>query len=186
MWILSCAQPTNTCSKLTIKKFRLICICSSLKINAACYRSFVFIVDFDHIFYCFSYFNLEQVFVNRLWKTSHNVLKTLFQGLFHSAVYHWTQLKQIATTLSAYYDMNILWAYVSALNFLWESQANDHRFVLLFDLLYHRYFPEILSFLLCQNENLFKSWFKPCFNALKQWKKLVGVWSATLIIGFMT
>ena len=38
--------------------------------------------------------------------------------------------------------MVILWAYVSALNLLWESQANNHRFVSLFDL-YHRYFPEI-------------------------------------------
>ena len=47
------------------------------------------------------------------------------------------------TTLSAYYDMNILWTYVSALNLLWEYQANIHRFVPLFDLLYHRYFPEI-------------------------------------------
>ena len=34
--------------KVTIKKIRLLCICSSLKINTACYRSFVFIVDFDH------------------------------------------------------------------------------------------------------------------------------------------
>ena len=106
-----------------------------------------------------------------MWKTSHNVLKTIFQGLFYSVIYHCTQLKQIATTLSAYYDMNKLWAYVSALNLLWESQANNHCFVSLFDLLYHCYFPEIL---LCQNKNLFKSWFKSCFNALKQWKKLVG------------
>ena len=67
------------------------------------------------------------------------VLKTLF----HLAIYHCSQLKQIATILSAYYDMNILWAYVSALNFLWESQANNPRFVLLFDLLYHCYFREI-------------------------------------------
>ena len=43
-----CAQLTNTCSELTIKKIRLICMCSSLKINTACHRSFVFIVDFDH------------------------------------------------------------------------------------------------------------------------------------------
>ena len=30
------------------KKIRLICMCSSLKINTACHRSFVFIVYFDH------------------------------------------------------------------------------------------------------------------------------------------
>ena len=47
------------------------------------------------------------------------------------------------TTLSAYYDMNILWTYVSAPNLLWESQANNHRFVPLFDLLYH---PRALIF----------------------------------------
>ena len=52
--------------------------------------------------------------------------------------------------------MNILWTYVSALNFLWEPQANNHRFFPLYDLLYNRYFPETESFLLCQNENLFK------------------------------
>ena len=93
--------------------------------------------------YSFSTFSFEQVFVSRVGKTSHNVLETLFQGLFHSAICYCTQLKQITTTLNAYYDMNILWAYVSALNFLWESQANNPRFVLLFDLLYHCYFREI-------------------------------------------
>ena len=114
--------------------------------------------------FSFSTLNFEEVFVSRVWKTSHNVLETLFQDLFHSAIYHCTQLKQVTTILSAYYDMNILWAYVSALNLLLESQTSNHRFISLFDLLYHRYFPE---FWLCQNENLFKSW--------KQWKKLVGV-----------
>ena len=69
-----------------------------------------------------STFNFEQVFVSRVWKTSHNVVKTLFQGLFHLAIYHCTQLKQITTILSAYYDMNILWAYVSALNCCWNPK----------------------------------------------------------------
>ena len=113
-----------------------------------------------------STFNFEQLFVNRVWKRSHNVLKTLFQGLFHSTIYRYTQLKQITTTSSAYYDMNILWAYVSTLNFLWESQANNHRFVSLFDLLYHRFPRDLFFFAVsCQNGNLFKSWFKSCFNA---------------------
>ena len=34
--------------KVNNKKIRLICMCSSLKINTACHGSFVFIVDFDH------------------------------------------------------------------------------------------------------------------------------------------
>ena len=40
-------------------------MCSSLKINTACHRSFVFIVDFDHNQHInsFSSFNFEQVFV---------------------------------------------------------------------------------------------------------------------------
>ena len=55
-------------------------MCSNLKINTArlCYLVF--------FYHSFSNFNFEQVFVSRVWKTSHNVLKTLFQGLFHSAI----------------------------------------------------------------------------------------------------
>ena len=34
--------------KVSNKKIRFICMCSSLKINTACHCSFVFIVDFDH------------------------------------------------------------------------------------------------------------------------------------------
>ena len=52
MRIPSCAQLANliiNCSKLIIKKIRLICwMCSKLKINTAWHRSGVFIVDFDH------------------------------------------------------------------------------------------------------------------------------------------
>ena len=48
LWTLSCAQLTNTCSKLTIKKIGLIRMCPSLKINSACHCSFVFVVDLDH------------------------------------------------------------------------------------------------------------------------------------------
>ena len=46
LWILSCAQLRNACSKLIIPKIRLIYMCLNLEINTAC--SFVFIVDFDH------------------------------------------------------------------------------------------------------------------------------------------
>ena len=48
LWILSCAQLRNACSKLIIPKIRLIYMCLNLEINTAWLRSFVFIVDFDH------------------------------------------------------------------------------------------------------------------------------------------
>ena len=70
----------------------------------------------------------------------------LLKTLFHLAIYHCSQFKQITTILSAYYDMNILWAYVSALNLLLKSQANNHRFVSSFDLLYHRYHRDLIFF----------------------------------------
>ena len=108
--------------KVNSKKIRFICMCSRLKINTACHCSFVFIVDFDHsqhINIVFVLLTLKKYFTDkyffkvkdkvimfwRVWKTSHNVLKSLFQGLFHSAIYRCTQLKQIATILSAYYDI---------------------------------------------------------------------------------
>ena len=141
-------------------------MCSSLKINTVCHCSFVFVVDFDHSQHINIVFLLLTQIKYLSVRCERHVLTTLFQGLFHSAIC--TQLKQSTTTLSAYYDMNILQAYVSALNLLWESEANNHRFVSLFDLLYHGYFPEIQSFLLRQNENLFKSLFKSCFNVLKE------------------
>ena len=41
--------PTDKCMfKVNSKKIRLIYRCSSLKINTACHRFFVFIIDFDH------------------------------------------------------------------------------------------------------------------------------------------
>ena len=46
--ILSCAHLTNACSKLIIKKIRLICMRSNLEVNTAWFRFFVFIVDSDH------------------------------------------------------------------------------------------------------------------------------------------
>ena len=63
--------------------------------------------------------------------------------------------------------MNMFWPHVSALNLLLEPKACYSRFLPLFDLLCHRYFPEIFYFLLYQIENLFKS--------LKQQNKLVGI-----------
>ena len=74
MWILSRAQLANTCSKLTIKKIRLICwMCSMLKINTAWHRSGVFIVDFDHS----QHINIVLLLLtsNKFLWTSHNVLK---------------------------------------------------------------------------------------------------------------
>ena len=97
-------------------------MCSSLKINTACHRSFVFIVEFDHS---------QRINIVSLLLTLNKYLSVgcerqvlMFwkpyseKGLFHSAISHRTQLKQITTTLSAYYDMNILFAYVSSLNLL--------------------------------------------------------------------
>ena len=139
MWIFYCSQVANTCSKLTLKKIRLMCMCSSLKINTSSHCSFVFVVDFDHS----QHINIVFLLLTLNKCLFYNVLKTLFEGLFHLAICQCIKLKQITTTLSAYYDMNIVWAYVLALNMLWESQANNPRFVSLFDLLYHRYFPEI-------------------------------------------
>ena len=40
--------PTNKYKcKVNNKKIRLVCMCSSLKMNTACHRSFVFIIGFD-------------------------------------------------------------------------------------------------------------------------------------------
>ena len=64
----------------------------------------------------------------------------MLKDLLHSAIHHCTELKYIMTPLGAYHYMNILWTYVSALNLIYESQANNHGLVLLLDLLYHRYF----------------------------------------------
>ena len=69
--------------KVNNKKIRLICwMCSKLKINTAWHSSGVFIIDFHHSqhisvsIYTVSTFNFEQVFVSKVWKASHDVLKT--------------------------------------------------------------------------------------------------------------
>ena len=75
-----------------------------VKTNTAWHRSGVFIVDFESAYqYSVSAFNFEKVCASRVWKTSHNVLKTQksdvfvlqwnLQDLFHSAIYHCTELK---------------------------------------------------------------------------------------------
>ena len=142
MWIFSCAHLKNTCSKVTIKKLdnMHVCMCSSKYSMPSFFCFYCWLWSLSPNQYSFSTFNFEQVFLSSIWN---NVLKTLFQDLFHLAIYHCTQLKKIATSLNAYYDINILWTYVLSLNLLWESQTNNHRFIPLFDLLYHRYFPEI-------------------------------------------
>ena len=101
--------PTNKCMfKVNNKNIGLICMFSSLKINTACCCSFVFVVDFDHSQHINIVFLLLTLNKYLSVGCKRHVLLTLFQGLFHSAIYHCTQLKQITTTLSAYYDMNIL------------------------------------------------------------------------------
>ena len=123
-------------------------MCSSFKINTACHRPFVFIVDFKHI-----------VFFSKMWKASHNVLKPYFKAISFSNLWlHPIEINYDHIKFLLWYEhIMILRTYVPALNFLWESQANNYRFALLFDLLYHHYFPEIYSnlFLLYQNKNLF-------------------------------
>ena len=88
-------------------------MCSSLKINTACHCSCVFVVDFDHsqhiniVFLLFTLNKYLSVGCEQLL-CEQDVLTTLFQGIFHSEIYHCTQLKQITTSVSAYYDMNML------------------------------------------------------------------------------
>ena len=148
MWISSCARLTNTCLKLTIKIIRLIYMCSSFKINTACHRPFVFIVDFKHI-----------VFFSRMWNEVTMFSNPISRPISFSNLWlHPIEINHDHIKFLLWYEhIMILWTYVPALNFLWESQANNYRLAPLFDLLYHCYFPEIYSnlFLLYQNENLF-------------------------------
>ena len=62
------------------KRVRLIYLMwSKLKINTAWHSAGYFIAVFDHnqhYQHSVSTFNFEQVFVSRLWKASHNFLKT--------------------------------------------------------------------------------------------------------------
>ena len=120
-WILSRAQLANTCSKLTIKN-RLICMCSKLKINTAWYRSGVFIVDFDHSQHIT--FSFEQAFVSRLWKTSHNVLKTQkAMYLFHNKSYKAYVIQQFIIAS----NWNKLWPHWehTMINILWTWNPKE-------------------------------------------------------------
>ena len=135
--------------KVNNKKIVLIySICSKLKINTAWHRSVFFIFDFAHSLHINMTFPFskyfEQVFVNRVWKTSHNVLKAQkAMHLFCSCKANFIQWFIIAPNWNKWWTMSILWTYVSAINLLLESQAYYHRFVPFFDLLYHRFFREI-------------------------------------------
>ena len=166
MWILSCAQLTNTCSKLTIKN--LINLLNLFKV-----KSKYSMISFRCIYcwpwpqsayqYSVSTFNFKQEFVSNVRKTSHNVLKK------QKARYLYRNKSVKAYFIQRFItapNWSKLWTFdnTSALNLLYESQVY-YRFVSLFDLLYHRYFTK--CFLLYQTENLFKS--------LKQWNKLVGI-----------
>ena len=80
--------------KVNNKKIRLICMCSRLKINSACHHSFDFNVDLDHSQHIINIVFLLLTLSKYLSVgCERQVLKTLFPGLFHSAVYHCTQLK---------------------------------------------------------------------------------------------
>ena len=141
--------PTDTYMfKVNNKKFRLTC-CMCSKINTAWHRSLVF------NYWLWPQFNFEQVFVSRLWKTSHNVLKTLktiylFRNKSCKTYFiqwrlslHRIEINYKHMTIMYEQIMNILWTYVSAQNLFQESQTYSYRFAPLFDLLYHRNFPDI-------------------------------------------
>ena len=166
MWILSCAQLTNTCSRLTIKN--LINLLNLFKVKSK-YSTTSF-----RCIYCWpwpqsayqysvSTFNFKQEFVSNVRKKSHSVLKKQKARYLYRNESVKTYFIQRFNTAP---NWSKLWTFdnTSALNLLYESQVY-YRFVPLFDLLYHRYFTE--CFLLYQTENLFKS--------LKQWNKLVGI-----------
>ena len=128
-WFVDFILCSSTCSKLTTKKIRLLIWCYCLLLPQS-YQDSV------------STFNFEHVFVSKVWKTSHNVLKTqkakyLFGN--KSCKVYFIQEFVIAPSWNELWTHNI----VSVLNLLWEPQAHYHCFVPLFNLLYHRYFSKI-------------------------------------------
>ena len=144
--------PTNKYMfKVNDKKIRLICwMCSKLKINTQFWCFYCWRWSQSAYNFSVSTFNFEQVFHNRVWKTSDNVLKTqkaIYLLHCKSCEAYFIQWFFIASNRTKVWTndhtMNILWTYVSALNLLQESHVHYHRFVPLFDLLYHRCFPEI-------------------------------------------
>ena len=103
-------------------------MCSKLKINTVWHSSGVFIADFNrsqHMIYCSSSFNSEQVFARSVWKANHNVLKTektiyLFRNKSCKAFFmQWFIIAPYWNKLwTNEHIMNIIWTYVSPLNFL--------------------------------------------------------------------
>ena len=59
------------------------------------------------------------------------------------------------TTLRAYYYMNTLWTYVSALNLPQESHVNNHPFVPLLDLLYHHFPRDLILFAVSKRKPIY-------------------------------
>ena len=103
--------------KVNNKKIVLIySICSKLKINTEWHRSGFFIFDFAHSLHINMTFPFnkyfEQVFVNRVWKTSHNVLKAQkAMHLFCSCKTYFIQWFIIAPNWNKWWTMSILWTY---------------------------------------------------------------------------
>ena len=119
MWILSCAQLTNTCSKLATKKKINLLNKFKVKDNIAWHSSRVFIVDFDysqHVNIVFllltlnKYLSVGQVIIFQKHKKRHNcfVIKVARPISFSYLSLHWTEIifEQI-TLLWTYYEHNI-------------------------------------------------------------------------------
>ena len=144
MWILSCAQPTNTCSKLTIKKkINLLNVFKiKSKYSMASFRC-IYCWPWRQAAYQYSVstFNFKEAFVSSVKKTSHNVLKKQKARYLSRNISCKTYFIQRFVIVP---NWNKLWIFenTSALNLLFESQVY-YCFVPLFDLLYHRYFTEI-------------------------------------------
>ena len=165
--------------KVKNKKTRLICMCSSLKINTTCHRFFVFIVGFDHSQHINIVFLL--LTLNKYLSVGCERPVIMFWQLYSKA-YFIQQFIIAPNWNETNYDhiKCLLWyEHIMCINFSSKFargiQANNRRFVLFIWSGISSLFPRDLIFLLCQNENLFKSWFKSCFNSLKQWNKLVGI-----------
>ena len=75
LWILSCAQLINTCSKLAMKKLNMFKV--KTKYNMTSFWCFYCWLWAESVYqYSASTFNFEQALVSKVWNTSHNVLKT--------------------------------------------------------------------------------------------------------------
>ena len=118
-----------------------------------------------------STFNFKQVFVSRVWKGSHNVLKTQKDiYLFCTKVARPISYRNLSFYRIAinYEQMTLLWTYYEHnMNICSKFTSVLSSFRPVFWSAITTIFQRFNQFLLCQIENLFKS--------LKQWNKLVDI-----------